>query len=104
MDTFISMLNLHAEALSSRVASYHEFLSRFSKSKKVVYGFVEGKEDPCFYRGFIEYSIPDDWEVELWPAGNRDQVFRIHRDIDWRRFPKKRVCFFVDRDLSALIP
>jgi hypothetical protein len=24
--------------------------------------------------------------------------------MDWRRFPKKRVCFFVDRDLSSLIP
>ena len=100
----MSMLNIYAAALNSKVASYHEFLARFSKTKKVVYGFVEGKEDPCFYRGFIDHFIPDDWEIELWPAGNRDQVFQIHRDLDWRRFPKKRVCFFVDRDLSDLIP
>ncbi|MCP4284482.1 MAG: DUF4435 domain-containing protein [Gammaproteobacteria bacterium] len=100
----MSMLKVHAAALSSKIASYHEFLARFSKTKKVVYGFVEGKEDPCFYRGFIDHFLPDNWEVELWPAGNRDQVFRIHRDIDWRRFSKKRVCFFVDRDLSDLIP
>ena len=98
------MLEMHAAALSSKVASYHEFLARFSKSKKVVYGFVEGKEDPCFYRGFIEYILPYDWEAELWPAGNRDQVLSTHKDIDWRRFPKKQVCFFVDRDLSDLIP
>ncbi|NTV25454.1 MAG: DUF4435 domain-containing protein [Chlorobiaceae bacterium] len=98
------MLKIHAEALSSKIASYHEFLARFSKNKNVVYGFVEGKEDPCFYRGFIEHIIPEDWEVELWPAGNRNQVIRIHKDIDWRRFPKKRVCFFIDRDLSDLIP
>jgi hypothetical protein len=70
----------------------------------VVYGFVEGKDDPSFYRGFIEHLLPDDWEVELWPAGNRDQVYRVHADMDWRRFPKRRVCFFVDRDLSRLIP
>lgn len=100
----MSMLNVHAAALSSKIASYHEFLARFSKTKNVVYGFVEGKEDPCFYRGFIEHFLPADWEIELWSAGNRDQVFRIHRYIDWRRFPKKRVCFFVDRDLSDLIP
>ncbi len=99
----MSMLKVHAAALSCKIASYHEFLARFSKTKKVVYGFVEGKEDPCFYRGFIEHFLPDDWEVELWPAGNRDQVLRIYRDIDWRQFPKKRVCFFVDRDLSDLI-
>lgn len=95
---------MHAAALSSQNASYHEFLARFSKTNKVVYGFVEGKEDPCFYRGFIDYFLPDAWEVELWPTGNRDQVLKIHKDIDWRRFPKKRVCFFIDRDLSDLIP
>ncbi|MCG7928860.1 MAG: DUF4435 domain-containing protein [Candidatus Thiodiazotropha lotti] len=100
----MSMLNVHAAALSSKIASYHEFLSRFSKKTKVVYGFVEGKEDPCFYRGFVDHFLPDDYEVELWPAGNRDQVLRIHRDIDWRRFPKKRIVFFVDRDLTDLIP
>ncbi len=98
------MLQIHETAISAQIASYHEFLSRYSKTAKVVYGFVEGKDDPCFYRGFIDHLLPDDWEVELWPAGNRDHVYRVHADMDWRRFPKKRVCFFVDRDLSSLIP
>jgi len=100
----MSMIDIHAAALSSKIASYHEFLSRYIKNAKVVYGFVEGKEDPSFYRGFIELLIPADWRVELWPAGNKDRVYEIHRDIDWRRFPKSRVCFFVDRDLSDVIP
>ena len=98
------MLQIHASALSAQIASYHEFLSRYTEAAQVVYGFVEGKDDPCFYRGFIDNLLPDDWEVELWPAGNRDQVYRVHADMDWRRFPKKRVCFFVDRDLSGLLP
>ena len=98
------MLQVHATALSSQIASYHEFLSRYSAAAKVVYGFVEGKDDPCFYRGFIDHMLPDDWEVELWPAGNRDQVYRVQQDMDWKRFPKNRICFFVDRDLSSLIP
>lgn len=100
----MTMLEIHATALSAQVASYHEFLSRYSTTAKVVYGFVEGKDDPCFYRGFIDHFLPDDWEVELWPAGNRDQVYRVHADMNWQRFPKERVCFFVDRDLSSLIP
>lgn len=100
----MSMMEVHIAALNSRIASYHEFLARFSKTKKVIYGFVEGKEDPCFYRGFIEHFIPEDWEVELWAAGSRNLVLRIHQDIDWRRFPKKRICFFIDRDLSEMIP
>ena len=91
-------------ALHNKVASYHEFLARYSRRSKVVYGFVEGKEDPCFYRGLIELLLPGDWEVELWPAGNKDQVYHVHSGIDWRRFRKTRVCFFVDRDLSDMIP
>lgn len=100
----MTMIEIHAVAISSKSASYHEFLSRYSKTAKVVYGFVEGKEDPCFYRGFIELLLPGDWVVELWPVGNKDRVYEIHRSIDWRRFKKSRVCFFVDRDLSDLIP
>ena len=98
----MTMIEIHAAAVSSKSASYHEFLSRYSKTAKVVYGFVEGKEDSCFYRGFIELLLPDGWDVELWPAGNKDRVYEIHRDIDWRRFRKSRVCFFVDRDLSDM--
>lgn len=97
------MLSVHAAAIDGKAAAFHEFLLRYAKTKHVVYGFVEGKTDPTFYRGFIEHILPDGWEVELWPAGNKDSVLRIHADIDWRRFPKKRVCFFVDRDLSELL-
>ena len=100
----MSMLDIHSAALGSKLATYHEFLARYSRRSKVVYGFVEGKDDPCFYRGFIELLLPDEWEVELWPAGNKDQVYRVHSSIDWRRFPKTRICFFVDRDLSDVIP
>lgn len=100
----MTMIEIHAAAISSMSASYHEFLTRYSKTKKVVYGFVEGKEDPCFYRSFIELQLPDDWHVELWPAGKKDRVYEIHKSIDWRRFKKSRICFFVDRDLSDMIP
>jgi hypothetical protein len=100
----MTMIAIHSSALNSKVSSYHEFLLRYSKQSKVVYGFVEGKDDPTFYRGFIDLLLPEDWTVELWPAGNKDQVYCIHADLDWRSFPKKRVCFFVDRDLSDIIP
>lgn len=100
----MTMLDVHNAARESKVASYHEFMTRYSKHAKVVYGFVEGKEDPCFYRGFIESVLPDDWEVELWAAGSRDQVYEIHRSLNWRRMSKRRICFFVDRDLREMIP
>ncbi len=99
----MEMLAVHSAAIESKASAYHEFLLRYSRRSKVVYGFVEGRDDPTFYRGFIDLLLPEDWTVELWPAGGKDQVYRIHRDVDWRRFPKMRVGFFVDRDLSRII-
>ena len=100
----MDMLRAHRDALETLNPHYHDFLLRYRASAHVVYGFVEGKEDPCYYRGFIEHSIPADWLVELWPAGRKRTVYKIHSSMDWGRFPKKRVCFFVDRDLDDLVP
>ncbi len=100
----MTMLAIHCDAIDNKAACYHEFLLRYSRNARTVYGFVEGKDDPCFYRGFINQMLPDDWNVEMWPAGNKRQVYQVYADVDWRRFPKRRVCFFADRDLSDMIP
>ena len=100
----MSMLKVHAAALGSEIPCVHEFKLRYSKTSKVVYGFVEGKDDPSFYHGLIDNALPEDWEVELWPAGSKKNVYKIRDGFDWRRFKKRRICFFVDRDLSELIP
>lgn len=94
------MLKTHQEAIDSKVSAHHEFLSHYYKKKKVVYGFVEGKDDPCFYRGFIQQNIPEDWNIELFPAGSKDKVLKIHSSLNWKSLPKKRIAFFVDQDLS----
>lgn len=44
----MAMIEIHAAAISNMSASYHEFLTRYSKSSKVVYGFVEGKKTLVF--------------------------------------------------------
>lgn len=99
----MNMLDVHALARQGAVPVLHEFKLRYSKDAHVVYGFVEGKQDPCFYRGFVDHVLPEGWEVELWPAGSRNNVYQLYANLDWRCFPKRRVCFFVDRDLSDLL-
>lgn len=96
----MGMLEVHEDALNSSNVPYHEFLLPYKVAERVVYGFVEGKDDPSFYRGIIEHSLPEEWNVELIRAGNKDKVLRVLNSMDWSRFPKKCVCFFVDRDLS----
>jgi len=97
------MLHLHETALASGNIPYHEFLLYYKATQRVVYGIVEGREDPSYYRGQIEGMLSDDWKVKLICAGSKTKVLKVFVDIDWSRFPKKRVCFFVDRDLSEFL-
>lgn len=96
----MEMIKIHQDAIVNNTSIFHEFLSCYNKRKKWVYGFVEGQEDPSFYRGFIEQMIPEPWQVKLWVAGNKDKVLKIYSNIDWSNFHKKHILFFVDRDLS----
>lgn len=91
---------MHATSLASVSDGYHNFLLRFDRTRKVVYGFVEGKDDPAFYRGVIERFIPDDWSVDLIRSGNRNKVLSCEEEFDWNRFSREQICFFVDRDLT----
>lgn len=99
----MNMLQQHAAALQSTSTAYHEFLLRYKPSESIVYGFVEGKEDPMFYRGLIEQALPKGWEIELIQAGNRSNVLQSHAEFDWSRYSKERICFFVDRDLTEFV-
>ncbi len=96
----MAMIQVHAEALESSNAAYHDFLLRYKVNERIVYGFVEGKDDPTFYRSLIEHNLPEGWEVVLIKSGNKDTVLSILEFMDWKRYPPKRVAFFVDRDLS----
>lgn len=97
------MLEIHKDARNSSVVPYHKFLNRYKAASCEVYGFVEGKDDPSFYKGIIESCLPNGWDIELIQAGEKDNVLKALNVIDWSRFSKKRVCFFVDRDLSEFL-
>lgn len=100
----MSMLDVHSRALEQASGPYHEFLLSYKASRPIVYGFVEGREDPSFYRGFIESALPDGWSVRLIRSGNRDSVLSVLAEMPWDWFSAERVCFFIDRDLSDFLP
>jgi len=99
----MDMKEIHKAALKSPTVAYHLFLQCYRTGEKIVYGFVEGKDDPSFYRGLIENNLSDGWDVKLIRSGNKAGVLETFDKMDWSRFPKKRVCFFVDRDLSEFL-
>ncbi|SMH34721.1 DUF4435 domain-containing protein [Methanohalophilus portucalensis] len=98
----MSMIDIHKEARASEKALYHTFLTNYKKNSNIVYGFVEGLDDPTYYQR-IENLIPHDWRLKLYKSGNKDKVLQIHNNMDWTRFHSKRICFFIDRDLSEFI-
>jgi hypothetical protein len=99
----MSMLKVHALALETGTGAYHEFLLAYQTFRPIVYAFVEGKEDPSYYRGFIENALPDGWTARLIRGGNRNAVLDILNFMPWERFQRRRICFFIDRDLSEYL-
>ncbi len=98
-----SMLELHKQAMEDVAAAYHDFLLIYRKNSQCVYGFVEGKDDPSFYRDLILRELPDNWSAKLLPAGNRQKVIKTLNTFNWNDFDKDRIAFFLDRDLHDFL-
>jgi len=87
----MDMLEILAEARESSNVVYNDFLLFYKAGQQTVYGFVEGKDDPSFYQGFIEAILPDDWSCKLIQAGNKKKVLEVYSQMDWSRFPRNAI-------------
>lgn len=84
--------------------AYTEFLDDYKKTQiNICYGFVEGKDDPSYYRTLINKELPIGCKILLYPSGNKGNVKKTYDCFDWRTFHKNRIVFFIDRDLSPLV-
>lgn len=99
----MGMLHVHQEAMDNAEIALHNFLLSYEGGESIVYGLVEGKDDPHFYTNIVNLYLPEKWQAKLIPAGCRDNVIALLRIFDWDRFDKNRICFFVDRDLSNFL-
>ena len=81
----MSMLEIHRSALEGIIEPYHIYLQSQKKSQKMLYGFVEGKNDPAYYLHHLCPIIPEDWEILLIEAGkpgNKKNVLSLFEVID----------------------
>jgi hypothetical protein len=99
----ITVDQLSAAAHSPHVV-FSEFMHYYRPDRQIVYGLVEGRDDPAFYRGAIDPFLPHGWIVKLIPAGTKNKVLEAFQIKEWERYPKGCVCFFVDRDFADVIP
>lgn len=99
----MNMIKTLSKAIDECPTAYHEFIGKYRRIDKKIYGFVEGKTDPSFYRTYVNTLLPSGWEIDFTLARTKKNVIDVYNSIDWENFPKARVLFFVDRDLSMFI-
>ena len=83
----------------ARTVPFHEFLVEYKQNSKIIYYFVEGKDDPHFYNRAIDNEIPTGWDKRFFIANGRDNVLFLFAALQ-SRINVHQVLFFVDRDLS----
>ena len=87
-----------------RTVPLSRFYSDYKKdSPKVCYGFVEGKDDPSYYRTAIKQNIDKDCSIILYPSGGKEIVKYVYEEIRNRNYPIEKIVYFMDRDLSCII-
>lgn len=104
MSESVDLKAVHDDAIEGDVEGYHEFLTSYKKHSKSLYGFVEGPDDISFYQSLVEANLCcDSWNLELFPCGGRKKVIATHGEMDWTKYDKKRIVFYVDLDFSDIV-
>ena len=77
-----------------------QLMQTYNRHDDQVFFIVEGKDDVAFYMAMLQRYPKISDRSSIIVAGNRKNVIRTHDELNWKRYSKKRVFFFVDRDLS----
>lgn len=103
-DNIMGTVDKLRQEREGRTVPLAQFLDDYKKdAAKLCYGFVEGKDDPSYYRTVIKNRINNDCKILLYPSGGKGNVKYIYDEIHKRDLPNNRIVYFMDRDLSSII-
>lgn len=88
---------------SCKTVPLARFYSEYKSNSTIFYGFVEGKDDPSYYRSIINNSLPEQCSIILYPCDGKKNVRYIFEQIRSRGFKKSKITYFLDRDISDFI-
>ncbi len=74
-----------------------------SDSTCICYGFVEGKDDPSYYRNAINNKIRLNCTIQLFPSNGKENVKYVFEEIRKRNYNHDKIIYIMDRDLSDVI-
>lgn len=95
----MNTIQKHERAVNLPMVHYHKFLNKYKICKKTIFIFCEGEEDIGYYSHAIKQMFPQLDIVKFFVGGKRN-VLEINRLINWDRFNRNQILFFVDRDMS----
>jgi uncharacterized protein DUF4435 len=91
------------EAGASVPAVLHEFLLQHDPKEERVHAFCEGYEDPAFYRPRVE-KFAGNRRTFFYRCRGKWKLFDLFAQITARVGTYRHTLYFVDKDLSDLIP
>lgn len=85
-------------------ATFMRVMQRYKPASTEVFLVVEGKDDSSYYERVARDRSDDEKRTfTTLVAGNRRAVIGTLSLIDWTRYARSRVLFFVDRDYSDFL-
>lgn len=97
----VEQLKLERNGRTVPLARFYEDYK--TDASNICYGFVEGKDDPSYYRPIINNLLPQGCYIILYPSNGKENVKYIYEEISKRGFQHNRISFFMDRDLSCIV-
>src|SRR5688572_11924838 len=99
----MSFLDSVRGAAGSPLAQFNTFLLEYKPNARRVYAFLEGRDDPCFYRRMIAESLPNGYTLRLVQCGSRRGVLDALDRFSARYVANPRVLGIIDKDHSDLV-
>jgi hypothetical protein len=99
----MDFLNYLKETARSDISTHTKFLQQYRRNDNSIHIFVEGKDDPSFYSNFIDRYRRKGQRIYFYRAKNKKSVYSNYEKIDWDKYAKNRVLFFVDKDFRDIL-
>ena len=88
---------------TSKTAVLHEFLTHHDPKEERVHAFVEGYDDPVFYREALARHAGNR-KIYFYTCDGKARLYQVYQDVAARVGPYRHILFFSDKDLEDIIP
>jgi hypothetical protein len=82
--------------------TFFEIKQHYSFTENTLHVFVEDEDDFEFYRKSLE-KIYSEYSIISYPKKGKKNVLDSYDELDWSKYEKSRILFFVDKDYEDIL-